>query len=89
MSKPLYVLILLFLEVLLIILYSNNQLQCEPCIPGSLCPPCISTEQEVIKILMIAVGTFAVFRLLWFRYSKKTAYIFLISMVGVTSFLQL
>lgn len=40
-------------EVLLVFLYYYTQPQCEPCIDGIPCPPCISIEQIWIRRLFI------------------------------------
>ena len=42
---------LLLLEAFCILLFRYYQPQCEPCLPGSDCPPCLSTIQIVIAAI--------------------------------------
>lgn len=42
---------LLLLEASCILLFRYHQPQCEPCMPGTDCPPCLSTIQMVIAVV--------------------------------------
>ncbi len=43
--------VLLLLEALCIFLFRYHQPQCEPCMAGTDCPPCLSSIQIVIAVV--------------------------------------
>jgi len=48
------------------------QPQCEPCLPGTPCPPCISTEQYIILIFTILIDIILLYRIITLQ-TKKLA----------------
>jgi hypothetical protein len=42
-----YWVLFIVIEILIFTYYQNNFIQCEPCLPNTPCPPCISSDQVV------------------------------------------
>ena len=53
-KQPINILVILLLvEFFLIYLYFYFQPECVPCRPNVYCPPCISNEQKVVRVLLL------------------------------------
>ena len=56
--------ILLLAEALLLLIFVRIQPNCEPCLPGAPCGPCISDDQRKLVMIMVLLPFGA--PLLWF-----------------------
>jgi hypothetical protein len=64
---------LVFIEAALTAFYLYAQPQCEPCLPGMPCPPCISETQTIAfwTSVLIAMITFGYLAFINFRQLKN------------------
>jgi hypothetical protein len=62
---------LVFVEAMLIIAYFYYQPQCEPCLPGMPCAPCISEEQVLIYRTGISIAVILIGYLCYLIIRKK------------------
>jgi hypothetical protein len=61
---------LLFLEGILTAYFFYVQPLCEPCLPGTECPPCISEQQIMIFWTGIILAATTLFYLLFINFRK-------------------
>jgi len=66
-------LIFILIEILILLYYRAHIIQCEPCLPDTPCPPCITWEQIVSfwTGILIAVG-FTLFQIIRFIKKRKS-----------------
>jgi hypothetical protein len=57
--------VFLIIEFLIYAFYRANTIRCEPCLPGTYCPPCISTEQVIsLWAGLVLAGIFLIWQLI-------------------------
>ncbi len=66
-------LIFIIIEFLILLYFQAHIIQCEPCLPDTYCPPCISWEQIVSfwTGIIIAIG-FILFQIIRFIRKRKS-----------------
>ena len=62
---------LITIEVVLTAYHFYAQPQCEPCLPGWPCPPCISSEQIFALFAGVVVAIVAAVYLLYINFKQK------------------